>query len=230
MTVKTKKSASSKPLPNQQNTTIIAIIVAVAVLGAAIFIYLSSADTPSGSNINYAAIPQERMPDGGFVLGNPDAPVTIIEFADFLCPHCASFTENVLPQLKREFGDSGQASFHHVDFLVMDGSDAPAVAAECVYRQDNDAFWEVHPAMMRSQAITRDPVRAFEIARDYAPGIDVTALEECIADTQVVTAVRAEREMAIGAGATGTPSIFVNGRSVQPSYAAIANAISAELD
>ncbi len=205
---------------NMQSLTKITVaVVVLAILGVIVFSRLTGASGTAEIDVS-----------GQPVYGDRNASVQVVLFEDFLCPHCASFTENVLPQLKREFGDSGQASFHHVDFLVMDGSDAPAVAAECVYRQDNDAFWEVHPAMMRSQAITRDPVRAFEIARDYAPGIDETALEECIADTQVVTAVRAEREMAIGAGATGTPSIFVNGRSVQPSYAAIANAISAELD
>ncbi len=205
---------------NMQNLTKITVaVVVLAILGVIVFTRLTGAS-------GIAEIDLSGQP----VYGNPNASVQVVLFEDFLCPHCATFTENILPQLKREFGDTDLASFHYIDFLVMDGSDAPAVAAECVYRQDNDAFWEVNPAMMRSQAITRDPARAFEIARDYAPGIDVAALEECIADPQVVADVRAERDMAIAAGATGTPSVFVNGRNVQPSYAAIANAINAELD
>lgn len=63
----------------------------------------ANAQTASG-DIDTSNIPE-------MVLGNPDAPVTLIEYASYTCPHCASFHENTYPQLKADFIDTGKVKF-----------------------------------------------------------------------------------------------------------------------
>lgn len=164
------------------------------------------------------------------VSGNPEATVKVAMFKDFLCPHCATFSETVFPALKSEFDGNDDVAFYFVDFTVMPGADAIAAVAECVYQQSNDAFWDVYPVLMRSQDQLRaGRSAALDIAGEYAAGIDREQLAECSADPDTLAVVRADGAMAAAAGATGTPSIFVNGRAVSNSVSAVSSAINAAL-
>ncbi|HLR46723.1 MAG TPA: thioredoxin domain-containing protein [Deinococcales bacterium] len=199
---------------NTQRLTQITVgIIAVAILAVIVVSRLGSASA--------ASFDLEGTP----VLGSPDAAVKVVIFEDFLCPHCATFTEQILPQVRSEFSGNDDVAFHHVNFLVMPGSDAAATVAECVYRQDNDAFWEVQPVFMRSQDQLSGRSNALELAGEYAPGIDRSELAECAEDPAVLEHVRDQGTMASSAGATGTPAIFVNGTLVNTSVSAINGAI-----
>lgn len=156
-----------------------------------------------------------------------NGPVQVALFEDFLCPHCATFTETVLPQLKRDFGDTGLATLNFVNFQVMPGSEAAASVMECVYQQDNDLFWELKNVFMRSQAQIGTRTAAQQLAVEYGAGLDGDQLQACMDDGSGLERVRADSAMAQSAGATGTPSVYVDGKPVQLSYQAIANAINA---
>ena len=58
----------------------------------------------------FADIPQSRTEDGAFVLGDPDAPVTIVEFADFMCPHCQAY-QTTVNRFIEQYVATGQAKF-----------------------------------------------------------------------------------------------------------------------
>lgn len=164
------------------------------------------------------------------VSGNPEASVQVAMFKDFLCPHCATFSETIFPQLKSEFAGNDDVAFYFVDFVVMPGADAVAAVAECVYQQSNEAFWDVYPVLMRSQAELRGGRNvALDIASEYGPGIDRDELVACSEDPETLDTIRADGAMAAAAGATGTPSIFVNGQMVTNSASAISSAVNAAL-
>ena len=59
------------------------------------------------------------------ILGNPDAPITIVEYASLTCPHCAHFTNEVLPELKKKWIDTGKAKLVLRDYPL----DEPALRA-----------------------------------------------------------------------------------------------------
>lgn len=91
----------------------------------------------------YAGIPQSRSEDGAFTLGDPDAPVTIMEFADYLCGHCQ--THHVTNrQFIEEFVATGQAKFQFRFMPIIDDYYSPLLAAttECAY--DQGAFWTTY--------------------------------------------------------------------------------------
>jgi len=79
----------------------------------------SSASSGSyGSVINAAEVSEQGHTLGGVAMGNPDAPVTIIEYASLTCPHCAHFHETVLPDLKSQYIDSGQVRYEFRNFIL----------------------------------------------------------------------------------------------------------------
>lgn len=203
---------------NTQRLTQITVgIIALAILAVIIFNRVSSAGPVQ---IDLSSQP---------VLGSTTASVQVVMFEDFLCPACATFTEQAFPAVKSQYEDHPEVAFYYVDFPVIPGSTGAASVAECVYQQDNAAFWELYPVFMRSQQQITTTANALELAGEYAPGIDRDQLVTCVEDPATLARVQADGQMAAQAGATGTPSIFVNGRNVSPSAGAINNAIAAAL-
>jgi len=203
---------------NTQRLTQITVgVVAVAILAIII-----------ANRITGAAAAELNL-DNQPVTGNPEASVQVAMFKDFLCPHCATFSETIFPALKSEFDGNDDVAFYFLDFTVMPGSEPIATVAECVYRQSNDAFWDVYPVLMRSQAQLSGRQAALDLASEYGPGIDREQLAECSESEDAVAAVRADTAMAAAAGVSGTPAVLVNGRPVSNTASAVISAINAEL-
>lgn len=210
---------------NSQRLTLLTIIIAVLVVLAAVIVpRLTSTKGPETvASIDYSVQPR---------LGNPDAPVKVAVFLDFICPHCASFSENEAPTLVREFVDTGKASLYYLNFPVID----PAVRsrylaelAECVYQQSNDAFFKLEPIWMRAQnELARDTSRALDLAVQYAPELDAAELRTCVSTNATAEAVRVDEAIARQANVTGTPSVLIDGVLLaNPSIANIRSAIEA---
>lgn len=203
---------------NPQRLTLITIVIAVLVV-AGVLIAPRLGGAAASGEIDYAAQP---------VAGSPDAPVKVAVFFDFLCPHCASFSETVTPIIKREFVDTGTASLYFLNFPVVDAarSRALAVLGECVYQQDNDAFIELEPIMLRAQNELGNIGRATDIALTYAPTLDEATLRTCVNESQTADAVDADVAATRTFGLTGTPSVIVNGTVVSnPTLANVRRAI-----
>ncbi len=99
----------------------------------------------------------ENGADDDPVLGNPNAPVTIIEFGDFQCPYCKKFHDDTFPMLKKTYIDTGKAKFVYRDFPLENihpNARPAAEAAECA--DDQGKFWEYHNALYRDQSALFD--------------------------------------------------------------------------
>jgi len=209
---------------NSQRLTLITVVIAVLVVLAAVIVpRLGPSATPATAEIDYASQPH---------IGNPDAPVKVAVFFDFLCPHCASFSESEAPAIIRDFVDTGIASYYYLNFPVIDPavrSRYMAVLGECVYQQSNDAFFTLEPIFMRAQNdIARNTSRALDLATQYAPELNAAQLRTCISTSATGPDVNADEAAARAARITGTPSVLVNGVLVSnPSFAAISSAIEA---
>ena len=208
---------------NSQRLTLVTIAVAVLVVLAAVIVpRLSPQSSPTvTADIDYASQPR---------AGDPDAPVKVAVFFDFLCPHCASFSENEAPQVVREYVDTGKASIYYLNFPVIDPAGRSrdlAILGECVYQQNNDAFFTIEPILMRSQTeIARNTSRALDLVLQYAPQLEAAQLRTCVSDKATASAVTADVAAARRANLTGTPSVLVNGVLVSnPTVANIGRAI-----
>lgn len=97
----------------------------------------------------YAGIPVARLSDGGFVLGEPDTLITLVEFGDFACPHCQAY-HSTIKQFIEEFVVTGLARFEYRMFIS--GADPiygqyTAQLAECADTLQSGAFWRAHDAL-----------------------------------------------------------------------------------
>lgn len=151
------------------------------------------------------------------VLGDEDAPVTVVAFEDYKCPHCGDFENQVLPQLKQEFIDSGEVNFYFINFPVTGGqAQNAAIASECVYQQDEEQFWDFHQHLYENQNSFETTSDALvETARETTEDLNYEKLEKCISNRETQAQVEANRQMGQQSGVTGTPAIFLNGRQIQ---------------
>lgn len=154
----------------------------------------------------YEDIPKSRTTDGAFVLGNPDADVKIIEFSDFLCPHCQDYKPTI-DQFIQDYVVTGQAQFEYRLFPIVNAnlSTYTANLVECADLQSEGLFWEAHDVMfdlMSNSGYSEATVTNFA----EQLGIDEIALAEC---GQIATQAQIDSAYGIELGITGTPTIAV---------------------
>ncbi len=211
------RGAAGSPRPNRQGLLVLGGVVIAVVVVAIIAIALSGAQ--GGSEINYASIPQSRTADGGFVLGNPDAPFTVIEFADFYCPHCQEYHPEIQKFLAN-YVATGKAEFEYRNFPTAGGqlSYYTGQLLECAEEQKPGAFWQGYKLMFDyafSGRYNQDVGRLF--ANDV--GVNYSQLLTCASTAQQV-----QKDVAFGQnnGITGTPAVLIrynNGAAqVVPGY------------
>jgi protein-disulfide isomerase len=189
----------------QQNMIIIVIIAVVAVIAAVAFIFLSN-NASRGSGVDYSTIPQERLADGGFILGNPDAPITVIEFADFACPHCQEYHETT-SRFIREYVATGKARFEYRMFPVVDPTYSlyTGQLAECSAELKPGSFWQAHDILFELGSRGRFNESTARTLADRL-GLNYSQLLNC---AQEATQVETDFQLGQSLGVQGTPAVMV---------------------
>jgi protein-disulfide isomerase len=178
-------------------------IIAAAVIAVIALIALSG--TGRSSAVDYNAIPQYRTEDGSFVLGSPDAPITIIEFADFACPACHAYIPEV-EQFINEFVVTGQAAFEYHVFPTAGGAltEFAGGIAECMDNERPGTFWNAHSRFnqLAQEGRYQDAPRVLS----GELGFNYSSLLEC---QQESTLVRDSVALGQSLQVNGTPAVRV---------------------
>lgn len=179
---------------------------------------IANASASAGSDDNLqsvlAALPQSRSDDGAFVVGEPDAPFTLVVFADWACPHCVVYEREVVEPFVREFVVSGQANLEFRPFPTAGGDTTVAAAqlAQCAETFQPGAFWESYATF--SQMVDAGAYSVPMIVTTLANRLDITPedLVACVVDwdndaqpMQIYT----DYQFATQAGINGTPAVLV---------------------
>ena len=149
------------------------------------------------------------------ILGNPEAPVTIIEYASLTCPHCASFHKEVLPTIKKNWIDTGKARLVYRDFPLDGLALRAAMLASCIEGDGYFSFLEVLFSSQQKWARAADPAGELaKIAR--LAGIDRATFDRCFADQAEMDRILQQRVHAAETHEVqSTPSFIVNGRKIE---------------
>ena len=152
-------------------------------------------------------------PDLDHVRGPADAPVTIVEYADFECPYCGR-AEPALRDLLSEFGDDIRYVYRHLPLPdVHPHAALAAEASEAAGKQGR--FWEMHDLLFEHQDALHPP-DLVEYATEL--GLDTARIERELRRNEYAARIARDTESAELSGVTGTPSFFVNGHRHQGAY------------
>lgn len=148
-------------------------------------------------------------------LGDPDAPVVIVEYADFQCPFCGVFAREIKPQIEAAYIATGKVRFEWRDFAWMGPeSEAAANAARCA--AEHDAFWDYHdrlyaaPVAPNSGTFTRERLLAHAATLD----LDLDAFTACLDTDRYRSAIETDTAAASRLGLTGTPTFEIDGQRI----------------
>jgi protein-disulfide isomerase len=158
---------------------------------------------------NRALIDMKETPS----LGDPKAPVTLVEFSDFECPVCRSLHDVVRGLLPNY---PGQVRVVFKDFPIETlhpWARTGALAGRCAYQQDPSAFWKMYDAIYDNQEII-SAENAWTKMADFAgqAGLNADTFRACMASPEAAAAIEASRANAMKLEVNSTPTIFVNGR------------------
>jgi Na+/H+ antiporter NhaA len=157
------------------------------------------------------------------IRGPVDAPLTLVEYADFECPFCGRAT-GMVKELRRRFGDDLRYVIRHLP--LVDGHPHAELAAQAMEEAGAQGrFWEAHDKLFDHQ----DELE-FEDLLGYSSkiGIDVEEMARALQDGRHLKRVQEDVMSAEASGARGTPTFFVNGRRHVGSYDA--ETLAAELE
>lgn len=166
-----------------------------------------------------AKLPVKISIDDDPIIGDPNAPITIIEFSDFQCPFCARFHTQTLPLLFEEYIDQGKVKLVFRDFPIQSihpNSLPASVAAECA--NDQGKFKEMHDVLFDNQNEwnKQETVDALSLFSQYATEIQLEqeTFDSCLASGKHIEEIRKDLEDGKDYGVSGTPGFFIGNEQV----------------
>jgi protein-disulfide isomerase len=157
---------------------------------------------------NVAKIHLEGSPS----KGPADARVTVVEYADFECPHCRELFES-LQAIETKYP---QVRFVYKNFPLTQlhpWAETAAIGGRCAYEQSPEAFWKVHDAIFTDQDVI-SPENVWDKLVSYASqaGLNADTFKACLSSADAQKAVDAEHAEGAALAVNSTPTVFVNGR------------------
>ena len=165
----------------------------------------------------------------GTILGEEDAPVTIVEFSDLECPFCKRFHDETFPQIKKEYIDTGKAKIVFRHFPLGMHPNAPKAAEAVSCARDQGKEWAMIDAIFVNQQ-TLDVPALKEKATQL--GMNASSFASCLDSGKKKGEVDTDTSEGSAAGVSGTPTFFVNGQRLvgaQP-FAQFKTVIDKELE
>lgn len=165
------------------------------------------------------------------VIGSADAPVTLVEYASYTCPHCADFHTEILPQIKKDFVDTGKVKVIFRDFPFERIGATAAMLSRCVDPGRYAGFTDLLMKQQKNWASSPNPMGAlFKLAK--LAGLSQEKIDSCMANEKLLDQIISVRKEAMDKyGFNSTPSFLINGEKVVGSgdYEKFKNIIESKL-
>lgn len=154
-------------------------------------------------------------PLGEIVLGQADAPVTIIEYSSLTCPHCGAFHRDTLPKLKADYIDKGLVKIYFRPFPFDPYATAGAMLAQCVPPRAQVNFLDILFKRQNQWIQSEDPMTELQKMAQQA-GLSEADFVVCLKDQAKLDGIRTMQAAAAEKlGVRSTPTFFVNGEKLQ---------------
>ena len=204
-----------KATPTKSRTPFYGVLLLFGIAGAVGIWYAMRANQTKPITLDKVAM-ATLPPAEGYLRGDPKAPVTIMEFADFECPGCGQFAALEEPEIRARIIDPGLANFRYFDYpLPMHANTLSAsLAASCA--ADQGKFWEMHDAIFAGQdqwngQATGNPRKVLD---GYANtlGLDMKVYGSCFSSQKNLPRIQAHKAAGDARGVNSTPTIIIGDR------------------
>jgi len=211
-----KKSKRRAAQHKKTNLTVIIIIAAFALVVVGIIVISQLPKNNASAEVvipTLVAKPQES----GLSIGDPNAPVKVIEFADFQCIACYQYYGQMEPTIIQTYVATGEVYYTFSPFVIFDQNSESTDATEAAYcANDQGKFWAYHDTLFANYLGeykgSYTPARLKAMAEGL--GLDMTAFNSCYDSKKYDQQIQSDGAFARTTGVTGTPSFLVNGTLV----------------
>ena len=199
----------------------IAVLSAAALLSACGGADSTSTTTGNGSAVTASGERSQYERPDDHAIGNPNAPVTLVEYASVSCPACAVWHNTVYPDIKKKYVDTGKVRFVFREFLASDPTiaDTGFKLALCV---PEERYFENISQQFKKQNqffefARRNKLREAYVAFAKQSGLTEDEFVACVTNNDLRDQYMARMQEGVDIGVTGTPAFVVNGQKVKGS-------------
>jgi len=190
---------------------IIGVIVIAIIAGVTVSLSTSTSETVNLDMGRTHGTISTAM--GSPILGDPSAPITIVEFGDYQCHQCFNWFHNTKPALAHDYIETGKVNLVFVDLAFL-GSDSPKAAQASYCAEDQEMYWDYHDILYNSQEpkidggwANSERLKAFA----FSLGLDMELFESCLDSGKYSKRVQYNSQQARDHGVRGTPGFFIVG-------------------
>jgi len=148
------------------------------------------------------------LTDNDAVLGEANAPVTIVEFSDFECPFCARFHTDAWKQINEKYVKTGKVKFVYRDYPLPFHPNAQKAAESSECAKEQGKFWEMHDVLF-AKGVEGGVTTFKTYAKDL--GLNTAKFNDCLDSGKYESEVNKDLEDGSKYGVQGTPAFFING-------------------
>ena len=153
---------------------------------------------------------EKLIKNGSPILGNSDAPITIVEWGDYQCTYCYKFHQNTLEIINEEFIKTGKVKVIFIDF-PLNGFDSKLASEASYCAQDQGKYWEYHDELYKNWAGERTGWITRESLSKFAESLNLSSIQfnKCLDDRKYEEKVNSMYEFGNQIGIDATPSFLV---------------------
>jgi protein-disulfide isomerase len=209
--VKAARSASSRP------TGFYIVLAVLALAGIGALAYVVTRPKPAAQEVSDIATDTTNAgPAQGYNLGNPNAPVKIMEFGDFECPQCGRFATLTEPDLRKRLIETGDVFFTYYDFPLQMHKNTRAASNAAACADEQGKFWQMHDKLFDGQdqwngEATDNPGDVFA---KYAGelGLNTAQWQSCFDSRKYQKRINANEAEALRRNVNATPSFIIGNK------------------
>jgi protein-disulfide isomerase len=188
----------------------------VAVAGVSPFRLIDAAFAQSKEAATAADVAKPMsLPD--MALGPKDAAVTVTEYASLTCSHCAAFDQQVFPQIKKAYIDTGKIRWVFREFPLDIKAAAGSMLSRCIAKEDSAKYFAVTDVLFKSQTewVLKDTTEQLKRIGKQA-GLSGEEVEACLKDQKLLDKIAADQKYANEVlKVNATPTFFINGEMLR---------------
>ncbi len=208
--VRQARNASSRP------KAFYWLLGAIALVGVAAIGYVASRPKAGPTDVQSGADTTNSGPAQGYLMGKVDAPVKILEYADFECPSCAGFATITEPDVRTRIIEPGLASLTYYDFPLTQHRNTLAASNAAACADEQGKFWPMHDRIYQAQdewnGEATDSPKAFFKRYAGETGVDVDQWESCYDARKYQKRISANLADGLRRGVGSTPSFIIGNK------------------